>query len=154
MKKKQISLGILVFVLGFILGGLSLATYFGYFIRKTGESLSSHFRADWERRAFEAYSEENPQVAIWALENLADILEGYLEVTKRDKDFIREDLVLTYARLAIASQAAKDTQKYHENICKGLALSRQAYPAGLQREEELLNFVRKVDSSANKKPKQ
>ena len=151
MTKKQISVGILVFVLGFILGGLSLATYFGRYVRNTGETFGLYFRADWEHRAFQAYSEENPQVAIWALENLADILEGDLQVTKRDKDLTQKDLVLTYARLAIVFQAAKDTQKYQRNISKALALSKQAYP-GLQTEEELLSFVKKLDSAAKKKP--
>ena len=74
-----------------------------------------------------------------------------MEVTKKDKDFIQKDLVLTYARLAIVFQAAKDTQKYKKNISKALALSKQAYP-GLQTEEELLSFVKKYDSAAKKKP--
>jgi hypothetical protein len=111
-------------------------------------------RADWERRAFQAYSKENPQVAIWALENLAEVLRKHAEMAGNGREFIQKDLILTYARLAIVSQAAKDKQKYHENISKALALFKQAYSADLQTEEELFSFVKKLDGSDNKKPKQ
>ena len=153
MKKKQLAIVILVFVAGFMIGGLAVKRYFGKSVRNTGQILLLEQRADWERRAFQAYSQENPQVAIWALENLADVLKKHSEMLGNDKKFVQKDLVLTYTRLAIVSQAAKDNQKYHENISKALALSKQAYSGHLQTEEEVLSFVKKLDDIANRKPK-
>ena len=150
MKKKQVAIVALVFVAGFIIGGLAITGYFGKSVRNTGQILLLEQRADWERRAFQAYSQGNPQVAIWALENLADVLRKNAEMVGNDRELIQRDLVLTYARLAIVSQAAKDNQKHHENISRALALSKQAYSGDLQTEEELLSFVKKLDGSANK----
>lgn len=150
MKKKQVAIVALVFVAGFIIGGLAITGNFGKSVRNTGQILLLEQRPDWERRAFQAYSQGNPQVAIWALENLADVLRKHAEMVGNDRELIQRDLVLTYARLAIVSQAAKDNQKYHENISRALALSKQAYSGDLQTEEEHLSFVKKLDGSANK----
>jgi hypothetical protein len=150
MRKKQIAVVALVFVAGFIIGGLAVTSYFGKSLRNTGQILLLEQRADWERRAFQAYSQKNPQVAIWALENLADVLRKQVEVAGNDRDFIQKDLVLTYARLAIASRAAKDKQKYDQNISKALSLAKQVYSAKLRTEEGLFTFVKKLDNSAKK----
>ena len=151
MTKKAILTVSIIFVLGFFLGAVSAAMYFENSVQKTGELFGLFFRADWEQRAFQAYSEENSQTAMWALENLADILEKNLVVAKRDKDVIQKDLLLTYARLAIVSQTSKDLKKYQENLSKALALSKQLYPGELETKEELFRFVTKVDSNASKK---
>lgn len=148
MTKKQLSIRVFIFLLGFITGGASIASYFGQSIINSGEILSMHFRAAWGSKAFQAYSEENPQVAIWALENFADILEGHLELTEDNTEITQKDLVLTYTRLAIVSQTVKDTQKYYENISKALTISKQVY-SDVQTEEALLSFVKKVDRIAN-----
>ena len=89
MKKKQLAIVILVFVAGFMIGGLAVKRYFGKSVRNTGQILLLEQRADWERRAFQAYSQENPQVAIWALENLADVLKKHSEMLGNDKKFVQ-----------------------------------------------------------------
>ena len=154
MKKKQIAILALIFVAGFIIGGFAVTNYFGKSVIDTGQILLLEQRADWEQRAFQAYSQENPQVAIWALENLADVLRKHAELVGNDSELIQKDLVLTYARLAIASRSTKDKQKYDQNMSKALSLSKQVYSANLHTEEGLLRFVKKLDSSANKKRKQ
>ena len=148
------AISIIIFVAGFIIGGFVVTVYFGESASDTGRILLLEQRADWAQRAFQAYSQENPQVAIWALENLAAILRKHAEMAGNDRESIQKDLVLTYARLAIVSQAAKDNQKYRENISKALDLSKQAYSGELRTEDELLGFVNKLDGSANKRRKQ
>jgi len=155
MKKKQVLIGVLVFVVGFIVGGLAVSSYFGQSVRNMGKVLGLHHRADWESRAFQAYSEENPRVGIWALENLADILRNQAEIPeKKEREFIQKDLVLTYARLAIAYQVANDKQKYQQNISKALALAKEVYPENPNTKEHLLSLVKKLDHSARNKVKQ
>ena len=152
------AISIIIFVAGFIIGGFVVTVYFGESASDTGRILLLEQRADWAQRAFQAYSQENPQVAIWALENQADVYNKYYEQAERignDKAFFSQvDLVITYVRLAIAYQAAKDKQKYDQNISKALSLAKQICPDTLCTEEELLDFVKKLDDIAIKGTKQ
>jgi hypothetical protein len=148
MKKQRILLGALVFAVGLIVGALAVVGYFGHYVRNTLRYSLLEHRADWEHRAFQAYSQESPQVAIWALENLADVLRKQAEVLEEDRALIRGDLLLTYARLAIVSQAAKDSPRYQENMSKALALEKELSPDSPNTKEHLLNLVKKLDESA------
>jgi hypothetical protein len=91
---------------------------------------------------------------IWALENLADVLRKQSEVLEKDRALIRGDLLLTYARLAIVSQAARDNPRYQENISKALTLEKKLYPNSPNTKEHLLNLVKKLGESAGNKLKQ
>lgn len=46
MKKRQVLIAGLVFVVGFIVGGLAVAAYFGQSIRNMKQILGLHYRAD------------------------------------------------------------------------------------------------------------
>jgi hypothetical protein len=152
MMKKQISIGILLFVLGLIIGGLALSIYFGKSVRDTSEILSLHFRADWERRAFQAYTSEKPEVAIWALENLADLLSKQYQKRADDEEynFLQTDLILTYGRLALKFKATGNTQQYQLNISKSLELAKQRYKQEIKSEEDLLMFIKRADAIGQK----
>lgn len=149
MKKRQVLITGLVFVVGFIVGCLAVAAYFGQSVRNMGQILGLDYRADWESRAFQAYSEENPRVGIWALNNLADVLRNQAELSEeKERELIQKDLLLTYTRLAIAYHAANEDKEYHQNISRAIALAKQVYPDSPNTEEHLLSIVKRLDHSA------
>ena len=57
-------------------------------------------RADIERRVHRAYYEEDPQIAIWALENLIGFLKTQTELFP-DEPSIRREIALDHARLSL-----------------------------------------------------
>lgn len=154
MKKKQILIVTLIGVIGFIAGCFTVIGFFGQFNKNIGQVSGLHYRADWEKRAFQAYSEEDPQVGVWALTNLADILTNQEDIAESDeKKLIQKDIVLTYTRLAIASRKMEEGKKYQEYISKALALAKMAY-SDEPTEEHLLSFVEKLDQIGKKKTNQ
>ncbi len=107
--------------------------------------------ADWGERANNAYLNNSPEVAIWALSNFAQVLE------ERSEHFSVEtvnkvDLVLTYTRIAKVYKEQGDIEKYNDNISKALALAPQAFRGKINTEEELLSTVEEIDALGNKHP--
>jgi hypothetical protein len=152
MKKKQILLGILIAVIGFVAGCLVVIAFLGQSYERLGDVSGLHYRTDWERRAFQAYSQESPQVGIWALSNLADVLQKQEKVAeKNEKKLIEKDLIFTYTRLAIAFRKAKDDKKYQENISKALDLAKIVYSDTHITEKDILSIVEKIDQGVRKK---
>lgn len=150
MKKKQITIYVLIFIAGIIIGSLIILSFNGKSVTNTVQILLLEQRVGWERRAYQAYSDENTQVAIWALENLVDVLKKHAAIIKNDRELIQKDLVLTYGRLAILHKDAKDSDNYDEYMSKALTLSKQAFPGSLHTKEKLIDFVKNLDKAANK----
>lgn len=76
--KKKITLLTSIFTIGLIAGSIGVAIYFGNTINKTSNISSLLYVADLEDRAFQAYKYEKPEIGIWALKNLAQVLENVL----------------------------------------------------------------------------
>jgi hypothetical protein len=149
LKKKSILIIALSLALGLFIGGLAISIYFGNSVGNTIQIMGLEYRADWEKRAFQAYQKESPDVAIWALENLADILQRQASVMKNDESLIQKDLVLTYARLAIACQAKGNMEKCRTNLQKSFNYALEVYSDEFKTEQELLKFVKNLDKVTN-----
>ncbi|MFH2139012.1 MAG: hypothetical protein ABII88_10990 [Candidatus Omnitrophota bacterium] len=149
MNKKILFIVLTSFLVGLIIGALGVSIYSGKTIGNIMSVSGLHFRADWSERAFQAYKNEDPKVAIWSLENFAKILEEHEKLYIKDKKIIQADIVLTYTRLAILFKDKKDDIKYKEYISKALNISREAYP-DVKTEEDLLSFLKKIDSIKQK----
>ena len=111
--------------------------------------LSSNFQylSEWETRAYQAYKEEDSKTAIWALNNLIDILKRYKKVYSYNK-VIQTDLLLNYARLAKLYRAQRDDTAYRKNISRALHIAREQgnnIKSEIKSEQDLLAFLEKID---------
>jgi len=145
MKKHPILISAIAFIMGLVIGGVVVGTFLGKSTANTMQFVMLKHRADLEKKAFQAYLNESPQVAIWALENLSGVLKEQMEVVVPDKQLIEKDLMLTNARLAILYKRQGNTIKYKHYIFKALELAKEAYPDSLKNEKEILSFVSEID---------
>ena len=102
-------------------------------------------RAEWEKMAYQAYKNENPKIGIWALVNLADVLQKHEKTFAKDKKNIQTDLALTFGRLAILHKMQKDDKEYKKHISKALIWVQKANINGIKTEVELLNCLERID---------
>ncbi len=143
MNKKIIiltSLGI-----GIVIGIIGSFIILGNTAKNTMRIFGLQNRAEWERRAYQAYKNENPTVGIWALVNLADILQEHEKIFANDKKNIQTDLALTFGRLAILHRIQKDDEEYKEYISKALIWAQKTNLDKIKNEAELLNILKQVD---------
>lgn len=145
MNKKSIIKLTSALIVGIIFGLLGAITYFGETARSSMELMGLEFRADWEERASQAYLKEKPEIAIWALKNLADILHNHEELFINHKSDIQTDLILAYGRLAIVYQAQGNKEKYNENLLKAFNLAVARYPGEIKKKQDVINFIDKID---------
>lgn len=147
MTKKQIITYIIIsFISGTILGGTGVFVYLGNAVSNSMAFLSMQNRAEWERRASNAYRNGSAEVGIWALTNLSEILHEDAKIYENDIDLILRDLLLAYGRLALLFQSQNDDENYKINIVKAVDLSKEIYPYEFQSEMDLITFVKKFDS--------
>jgi hypothetical protein len=147
--KKKIILMVSIFIIGLIVGSIGAVIYFGNTINKTDNISSMIYIADLKGRAFQAYKNEKPEVGIWALKNLAQVLEKRLEIEDETKA-TQFDLALTYGRLAIKLKSIGDISGYEENLNKALSFIQQASPEEDHTEQKIIDFVNKSDEVKNK----
>lgn len=119
---------------------------------EVAELFWSSYLADWERRAFQAYIEEKPEVALWALENLEDIVLKQREVVK-DKQTLRllnVDLVLTYGRIAFTYKKMGKSLLFEEYLSRSLEIAKRIYGENgeVMSREKLTDFIKRIDSNA------
>ena len=145
-KNRIIVFVLLSFIFGMALGGVGVYVYFGKSISESIAILSMKNISDLELRAFNAYKNENPQVGIWALTNLSEILDEEAKIYQKDRDLILKDLLLACGRLALLFQSQNDDENYKINIVKAVDLSKEIYPNEFQSEMDLITFVKKFDS--------
>jgi hypothetical protein len=144
--KKKIILQISIFIIGLIVGSMGVAIYFGNTVNKTSNISSLLYVADLEDRAIQAYKYEKPEIGIWALKNLAQVLEKRLE-TKTETKSTQIDLVLTYGRLAIIFKTIGDMKGYEENLNKARYFLQQSSPDENHTKESVIDFVNKTDEA-------
>jgi len=154
MKKHPILLFALAFILGLIIGGVAIGSFFVKYESQTMEIVMLKHRAGLEEKAFQAYLDESSEVAIWALENLVSVLKEQLKVSPEKDQLIQKDIVLTNARLAILYKRMGNTNKYNRNISEALKFSQVAYKNDISNKNELLEFVAKLDAIAKNRKHQ
>lgn len=138
----------IVFIVGLTIGAFTIASMSGNSLQKTWEVSEMKYRADIGNRVWQAYKEESPNIAIWALKNFIDILNKELEKTNEHSKSVQTDLVLAHVRLAIMYQKVSDNKSYYDNISKALALSENIFPDKQYTDESLLAFVKRIDESS------
>ncbi len=144
--KKKIILLVSTFIIGLIVGSIGVAIYFGNTINKTGDISSLLYVTDLEDRALQAYKNEKPEIGIWALKNLAQVLERNLEIKPETKS-TQTDLVLTYGRLAIKLKTIGDMPGYEENLNKSVSILQQVSPEDNHTEQAIIDLVNKADEA-------
>ena len=149
-KKRFIVFLLFVFIGGIALGSIIVSVYLGKSIANSMAILSMKNRAELEMRAFNAYKNESPEVGIWALTNLSEILNEDAKIFQNDRELILKDLFFVHARLALLFQTLNDPENYNKNIEQAIELSKKYYPNKFQSEAELIVFVKKIDSMGNK----
>ena len=149
-KKRIITLIIISFISGAILGGTGVFVYLGHTVSNSMAFLSMQNRADWEMRAFDAYKNDSAEIGIWALTNLSEILLEDEKTIGDNNDLILKDLLLAYGRLSLVFQSQNDYQNFSKYISKAMDLSKKIYPNEFQSELELIAFVKEFDKLGNK----
>ena len=134
------------FVPGALLGGAVVALQFGQTLANAIHIFTMAHRAEREQEAYEAYLQQDPAVAAWALEGLVRFLEQELELTapEEDRRSIQTDLALTHARLALTYQRLGRTEGFAEQMERARERGEQSGQEWLSG-EGLLETVRRLD---------
>jgi hypothetical protein len=145
VKKQTIFVTLLAFCIGITVGTIG-ALYYSTktFSRSMMFHVANH-SAEWARRAHQAYRTENPDIGIWALENLAEVHRKEAKLFGSENDIILGDLVLIYTRLAVLYKSKGDLQNYKKNISEALSVSQTRDSSEFASEEELLKLLNRID---------
>lgn len=146
---KQLLVSVIVFIVGAVIGGIVTASQSGSYLQQAWSISEMQCRADFGDRVWQAYREESPEVAIWALENYVQVLQKQPEQERGLAKAMQTDLVLAHVRLAILHRQRNDTERYRDHIATALALSNEVFPGKNYSEEELLAFVKRIDRLKN-----
>lgn len=148
---KRFWIEVFVFLFG-VVSGSAAYLYSEYYIAPTKEQaieLVDHFRmAEWGKIASKALTNEDPEIAIWAMDSFIDLQEKRCdplkEVNKDSFSIYRKDLILAYGRRAIVAKALGDEQKYKNSISKALSYAKiENHWRGIKNAEDLLSMVNK-----------
>lgn len=151
--KKKIIITFIVFLLGITVGAIGMVYIFGQTSVEAAELVEIQWRADLAKRVSQAYSEEKPEVAIWALKNLVEVLEERVKLSDEGsviQQSTQRDLVLSHARLAIVFQQIGDTSQFKQNIEKALKFAKESGWTKMKTEEDILNFTKKLGDCKKK----
>lgn len=150
--KKLIVISSIIVCLCFAFPTFTNATSEDEIVKNTSYLINLAFIADWSSRAMQAYKEEKPEIAIWALKNLVDLLSKQYQMSADGEryDFLETDLILAYGRLALSFKATGNIQQYQHNISESLELARKRYKQEIQSEQVLLLFIKRADEIGQK----
>ncbi len=149
---KKVSIGLIILFVGILIGGA--VTFFGSRIH-TSLNVNQTFSA-WCGTAWEAYYEEEPQVALRALEKVLDYFENdYIYFGSMNDNWpLNSDIVRSYTKAAILSDKLGYDDKYRKYIKAALSISEkheQAIFKKLRTEKDLLEFQREWEEILEKK---
>jgi hypothetical protein len=156
MSKKAYIIASGCFIVGILLGVVASTAYWG---KQTVQGLALIKEMEIARygeRAFAAYQNESPQVAIYALSQYLDLLaeaealagDQAVFMTKNNINF---DAMLAHARLAKVYSAAGQSDRSTEQVAKALErASRDQRRERITNETMLMETVAQVDEAATK----
>lgn len=147
--KKQLLIGLIIFIIGSFTGGIIISSLSGNAIQQVWQAFEIQYRADTGNRVWQAYKEESPDIAIWALKNYIEILNKQAEEKNNYSMSLQTDLTLAHVRLAIMYQQVKDTENYDDNIAKGLFMAKNTFPDEKYDEKSLLALIKQLDRIQN-----
>lgn len=150
MNKPTIFVAVLAFCVGTAVGATGVLFYSAKTSSTSMMFYLSNYSADWAKRAYEAYETQEPEIGIWALENLAEVRRKEADLFGSEKDIILGDLVLIYTRLAVLYESKGDLQNYKRNISEALSVSQTRDSSELASEEKLLKSLDNIDRIAER----
>jgi len=145
VKKQTIFVTLLVFCIGIAVGTIGALYYSTKTLSRSMMFYVASHSADWARRAYQAYKTEDPDIGIWALENLAEVRRKEAALFASEKDIILGDLVLIYTRLAVLYRSEGYLQNYKKNISEALSVSQTRDTSEFASEEKLLKLLNRID---------
>ena len=106
----------------------------------------------WEQRSFQAYTEEKPEIAIWALKNYADILQEdskYVYDNSELERMLRVRLIITHGRIALTYQKIANHEMFEHHIAKFFKHFHEHKKGSNEKIysiDELVNFIKRADA--------
>ncbi|HHD92423.1 MAG TPA: hypothetical protein ENL06_02240 [Candidatus Portnoybacteria bacterium] len=143
LNKKTLFTSILCLTISLFVGAIGAFLIINNTVKDTILSSNFQYMQEWEAKTYQAYKKEDSKTAIWALNNLIDILKRYKKVYPHNK-VIQTDLLLSYARLAKLYRAQGDNVAYRKSVSKALHIAREQ-DNNIKSEKDLLNFLEKID---------
>jgi hypothetical protein len=148
MAKSSFSSIIIAFFFGLTLAAIGTAIFMQGHMATTLKAIDYSYIAAWETTADDAYRNESPQIASWALQRFIDLLTERLQDADEGKyrEKMQEYLVLSYARSAQLARQTGNHVVYEKNMASALNLAREIYPHAIANEEELLHFLQQKEA--------
>ena len=142
MTKGAFSAIIIAFFFGLGLAVIGTAVFMQGHVATELKAMDHTFIAAWGKTADDAYRQESPQIASWALQRFIGLLTSRLpDAEGKYREKMQEYLVLSYARSAQLARQAGNRTEYEKNMTSALTLARELYPHTITTEEELFRFL-------------
>lgn len=147
----------LIYILIFLLGaasGIVGAFYYGVksFIN-TASLTHLFYRVEMLEAVLDAYLNESPDVAVWALNTGIRYMEKEAEMVdlSDDRGTIIADLVLVYARLALTHRKMGNDAGYEMAMARAMELVDESNLNDIQSSEALIRLVERLDVNIQSK---
>lgn len=105
------------------------------------------------RNASEAYQDQKPEIAIWALQQAISQMEAQLALDVENPwlkhQQLQCDIMLAHARIARKYEALHDGRS-EDHVRMALEFSRKAYPTESIDRDGLFKFLKAVDANSSK----
>jgi hypothetical protein len=136
--------------IGIVIGAIITSSLIIKSTKTANEIISLSSRA-WEaNQAINAYQSDNPEIARYALNHYADILNYYYDNKSRDgfPEATAQDLAFTYIRLGNISKKTKNAKEAEQFYDRGHAIYKQyriSSGKDVLSREKLIESINKLD---------
>ncbi len=156
---KKIAIYLAILIVGGVIGAFVVASVLDEKMREINRHFARRCFSDWYGTAWHAYYDDDPQIALWALETVLKYYEE--EYPLRDlpdgEGAYDLDIVRMYTKAAILFKAKGDMVNYKKYIDSALAVSKaseDSFVKKFQTEEDLLDYQKKWEESLAKRRKE
>jgi len=140
--KSSFSSIVIAFFFGLALAVIGTAIFMQGHIDTELKAMDYSYIAAWEKTADDAYHNESPHIASWALQRFIELLASRLQAAEgKYRGKIQENLVLSHARSAQLAKQTGNRVEYEKNMASALKLARELYPRAVTTDEELIRFL-------------
>ena len=153
--RKSLPVAFCSFLAGALIAGLGV---FYFMAKESGESAMLWVFGDSARahaRAMQAYQHENPDVAVWELRHLVEVLSDHLEHGVEGPRSMRLQLFLAHGRLARLYQKMGDLENAQQCAEEAIAYNRRYSPTNHVATNivSVLNLIQEFDKRAKVEPR-
>ncbi|MCF7837978.1 MAG: hypothetical protein K9N49_05050 [Candidatus Marinimicrobia bacterium] len=150
MKKRTITAALIAFVLGVLVGGGVGVLYTTRLTASTLLLLTTGELHESAQHAWQAYFDESPPVAEWALSNHLAVVHELGEIGYPHDAELRLHELAAHVRLAKLANRREDSEAEASHMAKALeaALKSSAHAfCNLKADEDVMAFVTKLDEN-------